>query len=161
MLNQIRVGVVGLGMGRHHIRQLQANPQATVAAISDIDASRLKLLQKEFQIPQTFTSAEEMFTKANLDAVVIATPNDTHAVLTIAAFEQDLHVLCEKPMALNTRQALQMQVACEKANKILMINMNYRFRPASWALKQQIVDGKEFRSGVSGFMKNPVRAVGP
>jgi predicted dehydrogenase len=61
--------------------------------------------------------------------------------LTIAAYEKGLHVLCEKPMAMNTKEAEQMLAASKKAGKNLMINFSYRFNDMSYALKQQVDAG--------------------
>lgn len=138
MHDKLKVGVIGLGMGSYHLKELLALPTVTVAAICDVDAARLAKFKQDFSIPQAFTNAETMFTQTPLDAVVIATPNKFHAPLTIRALELGQHVLCEKPMAMNTAEAEQMQRAAEKAGKRLMINLSFRFTPAAFALKRQV-----------------------
>ena len=95
----IRVGVVGLGMGRYHVDRYQANEQADLVALCDLDQTLLEKFKGLHPQVTTYTDYQEMFAKANLDAVSIALPNILHAEVTIAALRAGLHVLCEKPMA--------------------------------------------------------------
>lgn len=141
MKKRLKVGIIGLGMGRHHLEQIVENPNADAAAICDVDPEILAEMKQKYNVPLTFTDAETMYEKAKLDGVIIATPNKFHAPLAISAFKKKLHVLCEKPMATNTAEALQMQAAAEQAGKKLMINMSYRFTPAALALKHQVTQG--------------------
>lgn len=138
---KLRVGVVGLGIGRHHAKGYQADGRVELAALCDTNAERLKAAATEFNVPQTFSDAEEMFKKADLDAVSIATPNKFHAPLTMAALSRGLHVLCEKPMAMSAREAERMNAAAAKARRNLMINFSFRFNNMSHALKQQVDSG--------------------
>jgi len=138
---KIRIGVVGLGMGKGHIKGYQAHPGAEVAAICDLNEEALSKASKEFAIPGTYTDANKMFKEAGLDAVSIATPNVFHAPLTISALKAGLHVLCEKPMAMTVAESVQMEKAAKRAKKNLMINFSYRFSPMSFALKQQVDAG--------------------
>lgn len=142
MAKDLKFGVIGLGMGRHHLKCLVEHPGVTVPAICDVNAATLAAFQKEYQIKTGYADAEKMIAQEKLDGVVIATPNKFHAPLTIAAFEKNMHVLCEKPLAMNTGEALQMLAASKMAGKKFMINLSYRFTPAAHALKRQIEVGK-------------------
>lgn len=141
MNNKLRIGVIGLGMGRGHITGFQSHPKAEVIAICDIDEGRLEATGREFGIKKKFTDARKMFDEADLDAVSIATPNKFHAPLSIAALKSGLHVFCEKPMAMNTKEAEQMNHTAKSVGKNLMINFSYRFNEISYALKQQVDRG--------------------
>jgi predicted dehydrogenase len=141
MARALRVGVVGLGMGKGHVKSFREHPQVEVAAVCDLDADRLENARKEFGIAQVYRDAGKMFAKAGLDAVCIATPNKFHAPLTISALRSGLHVLCEKPMAMNEAEARQMKAESEKSGRTLMINFSYRFSQMSYALKQQVESG--------------------
>jgi predicted dehydrogenase len=141
MSGKLRMGVVGLGMGRAHIRGYQTHPQADMVAICDIDPKRLEAAATELAIPQRYAKIDEMFRCAELDAVSIAVPNKYHAPLTVAALQAGLHVLCEKPMAMSAREAERMNAAARKAKKNLMINFSFRFTDASYALKRQVEAG--------------------
>lgn len=141
MSRKLRLGVVGLGMGRGHVEGYQKDGRAEVAALSDVDEARLRAAGEKYGVSELFTDAGQMFRSAALDAVSIATPNKFHAPLTIAALTRGLHVLCEKPMAMNAREARRMLDAAEKAERNLMINFSYRFSTMSRALKHQVDSG--------------------
>lgn len=141
MKTGIRVGVTGLGMGYGHVKQLVANQNAEVVALCDKDEARLEQVASECNIPNIYSDFGKMLRSGGLDAVVIATPNKFHAPYTIAALKAGLHVFCEKPMAMNTREAEKMVAASAKAKKNLMINFSYRFSDMSYALKQQVDAG--------------------
>lgn len=139
--NTLRCGVIGLGVGRMHLDGYAKAPDAVIAAIADPNEERLKEFGAKYNLSALYTSAEEMLEKEGLDVVSIATPNSLHMPLTIAALESGAHVLCEKPMAMNTAEAEEMLAASRKANRRLMINFSYRFTPAAWGLKQQVESG--------------------
>jgi predicted dehydrogenase len=128
-------------MGSGHIDGYLKDDRVELAAICDLNEERLQAAGKKFAVDCLFTNAPEMFRTLDLDAVSIATPNKFHAPLTIAAFDKGLHVLCEKPMAMNAKEADQMLAASKKAGKNLMINFSYRFNDMSYALKQQVDAG--------------------
>jgi predicted dehydrogenase len=139
--SKLRVGVVGLGMGRNHAQQFAAHPKATVVAIADTDSKRLDELGAELKIEKRYTDAEEMIASESLDIVSIATPNKFHKPLTLAAFQAGAHVLCEKPMAMSAAEGRQMIAASRKAKRRLMINFSYRFTPQAWQLKKDVDTG--------------------
>jgi len=137
----IRVGVVGLGMGRAHIEGYRRHPGCEVVAIADVDAKRLAECGDKYGIAQRYADAAAMFREAELDAVSIAVPNKFHCPLTLAALRRGLHVLCEKPMAMTVAEAESMKRAADKAKRNLMLNFSFRFTNASFALKQQVAAG--------------------
>ncbi len=138
---RLRVGVIGLGIGRMHIEGWRQHPDAEVVAIADVDAARLVAVGDKFGIAQRHTSAQALLAAGGLDAVSICAPNHLHRPLTLAAFDAGLHVLCEKPMAMNADEGRQMLAAAQSAGKRLMINFSYRFSAASRALKSQVDAG--------------------
>ena len=140
-MTKLRVGVIGLGMGKGHIRGYATHPQAEVVAIADLNEQVLATVGDEYGINGRYTSAEQMLAEANLDVVSIATPNKFHKAYTLAAFAAGCHVLCEKPMAMNAAEGREMLAAAEKAGKRLMINFSYRFSEPSFALKAQVDSG--------------------
>ncbi len=140
-MKKLRVGVIGLGMGRSHIDGYQKHPQAELVAIADTDTARLEKIGAERGIASRYTSALKMIQRENLDIVSVVTPNKFHKPLTLAAFKAGCHVLCEKPMAMNAAEAREMLAASRKARKRLMINFSYRFTDQSWALKKEVESG--------------------
>jgi predicted dehydrogenase len=77
-----------------------------------------------------------MIQDPDLDAVIVAATNTTHAEMTIAALEAGKHVLCEKPMATSLKDAQRMIEAAEQSNKQLMIAHNQRLEPAHQKAKE-------------------------
>lgn len=138
---RLRVGVVGLGIGRNHIEGWREHPAVDVVAIADADANRLAEIGNRYGIEGRYASAEAMLAAAKLDAISICTPNKFHAPIALAAFEAGCHVLCEKPMALSAAEGRQMLAAAKRAGKRLMINFSYRFSTQSRALKAQVDAG--------------------
>ena len=133
----LRVGIIGLGIGRMHIEGWRQHPGTQVVAIADTDAERLNAVGEQFGIAARYTDALTMMAAEKLDVVSVCTPNKFHKDLSIAALESGSHVLCEKPMAMNAAEGRDMLRAAERAGKRLMINFSYRFSAQSQALKAQ------------------------
>jgi len=134
---RLRVGVIGLGIGRMHIEGWRQHPQVDVVAIADTDEKRLDAVGEQFGIAACYTDPLAMLGEAGLDVVSVCTPNKFHHGLTLAALQAGCHVLCEKPMAMNAAEARAMLEAARAAGKRLMINFSYRFSAQSQALKAQ------------------------
>lgn len=140
---KLRCGVVGLGIGQMHISNYQSCPYADLVAICDINPVRLKDVGDKFKIPEEkrYISITEMLAKEHLDVCSIAVPNHLHKPLTIEALEAGCHVLCEKPMAMNSAEAQEMVDTAKKLGKRLMIDFSYRTSEQSVALKKAVDDG--------------------
>lgn len=137
----IRAGVIGLGMGRHHAQQYDASPNAELVAICDVDEKRLAEYKQIYPRAEAYTDYQEMLAKANLDAVSVALPNVLHDTVSIAALEAGVHVLCEKPMAVNAERAKAMLEAARRTGRKLMIHFNYRYTPTAQFLKRYVEEG--------------------
>ncbi|MBQ6998456.1 MAG: Gfo/Idh/MocA family oxidoreductase [Clostridia bacterium] len=125
---KVRIGMIGAGnIANTHIKNYMNIADAEVVAICDINPERLKMTAKEFGIEKTFNSADEMLANVELDAADVCVWNCNHAECTIKALEAGLHVLCEKPMAYNTEQAIKMKEVADKMGKLLMIGFTMRF----------------------------------
>lgn len=138
---RLRVGVVGLGIGRMHIDGWRRHPQVDVVAIADTDAQRLAQVGEQFGIAQRHASLEAMLDAQALDVVSICTPNKFHKDLTLKALAAGCHVLCEKPMAMSAAEGREMLEAARRAERRLMINFSFRFTAQSRALKAQVDAG--------------------
>jgi predicted dehydrogenase len=143
-MSQLRIGIVGAGSiaRARHIPLLQAHPDATVVAISDVSREAIDRATMEFNIPFGYTDYQEMFEQENLDAISICTPNKFHAPVAIAALQKGLHVLCEKPMALNAAEGREMVRVAKETGKILMIAYRYRWQARAQAAKRVIDSGE-------------------
>lgn len=139
---KIKVGIVGLGIGRLHLSNYLKCKNVEVIAICDINKERLIRTKEEFNIPYAFENYEDLLSIDEISVVSICTPNYLHKSMTIEALRAGKHVLCEKPMALNAQEAREMVDEAKKVNKKLMINFNQRFYPESRFLKEQIANGE-------------------
>jgi len=134
-MDDVKVGVIGLGMGRAHLKGYEASPNAQVVALCDINEELLGRVLKERPNVRGFTDYGEMLAMRELQAVSVALPNYLHAPVTIAALEAGKHVLCEKPMAMNAAEAEEMKATAERTGRILMMDYNMRYMASAATLK--------------------------
>lgn len=111
------------------IPAFQNHPRTQVVAVSSGRAERAAKTAKDLGIPAHYTDFEEMLDKEKPDLVSIATPPDLHCPMTLAALSRGIHVLCEKPFAMNLDEARRMKDAAGKANVVAMIDYEFRFLP--------------------------------
>jgi predicted dehydrogenase len=138
----LKVGIVGSGIGRFHIRSYQMLPaEAEVVALCDVDEKRLTEIADEFHIPQRYTDYKELFSSGEVEAVSICLPNSLHAPVSIAALEAGLHVLCEKPLAENAASGQKIVEAAAKASSKFMMCFNRRYRADIRWMKQVLNEG--------------------
>lgn len=122
MSNKVKIGIIGVGgISEAHITSYLNNPEVELYAFCDINEERLKAKGERFGITRLFTDVNEMVALPELDAVSVCTWNSAHKECTIAALNAGKHVLCEKPMAMNSKEAEEMKAAAEKNGKLLMI----------------------------------------
>ena len=122
MQKKTNVGVVGLGWGARHIACLVNNQNAEVVAVCARNAVKAREVANTYGIGTVYTDYREMLAKAGLDAVVVATPDDLHYQMVNEALDSRLHVLCEKPLALDAGQAAEL---CKKADEIGVKHMTF------------------------------------
>lgn len=133
----LKFGVAGAGvMGRNHARVLSDIRDVEVSAIFDPDAAVSDGVAALYGA-QTFTTADA-FVAAGLDAAVVATPNRTHADLSVALLEAGVHVLVEKPIAATVEDAQRIIDAAKANDRVLMVGQVERFNPAVEAVKRAI-----------------------
>jgi len=139
----LKVGVVGAGgIAGAHIKQLQTIEDVEVHAICDIREGVAQERAEEFGIPKVFKSYKDLLKLKELDAVSVCTPNFFHAEPTIAALKAGKHVIVEKPMAMNVREAKAMVDAAKKTRKVLVVGFQLRYSPNAQMLKRAVDDGQ-------------------
>lgn len=141
--DKLRVGIIGIGAFSvfSHVHQLRETGKAEIVAVSRRDPERLAMAQKAFNIPEIYTDWREMLEKANLDAVVVSTPDHVHAQQTLTALDRGLHVLVEKPMALTSRDAWTMVDAAKKSGHVLMVGYLIRLQGIWQRVKRALEEG--------------------
>ena len=128
-MKKLKVAVIGVGnISYFHIINYVSNPNTELVAFCDINPDTLKRRGEEFNVTNLFTDYNEMFQKMpEIDLVSVCTWNNAHAPASIAALNAGKHVLCEKPMAMNAKEAQAMQEAAEKNKRILQVGFVRRF----------------------------------
>jgi len=104
---QIGLGFIGLGgMGRYHLSAFLRRPEVRVVALCDVDRRHLEEAASQVEAPGLYTTGDfrRLLERADVDAVVIATPDHWHALIAIAAAEAGKDIYCEKPLTLTVAE---------------------------------------------------------
>lgn len=112
------------------------------AAIASRDVDNAKRTAEELNIGTAYGSYEELLADDSLDVIYIPLPNHLHREWTIRAAEAGKHILCEKPLALNEREAAEMAEACAEAGVLLSEAFMYRYHPRYQMIKDIIDSGQ-------------------
>jgi len=140
-MDQLRVAVIGCGnVSSVHLAAAAGSPHAQLMAVCDTKPERARSAGEKHGVP-FYTDYREVLAQKP-DVVHIFTPHHTHAEITIAACEQGINVLTEKPMAVSLRDADRMIKAAEQNNVTLGVIFQNRYNPASAAVKQAVAAGR-------------------
>jgi predicted dehydrogenase len=143
----VRIGIVGAGLwGAMHARAYAQNSRVELAAVCDLDKNRASRLAQQYGIPKIFTSFEDM-RHEELDGVSVATPDDAHTAVVLAAAARGWHILVEKPLATSLADCQAMIDAANQAGVILMVDWHNRWNPPIYAA------WKAARSGELGELR--------
>jgi predicted dehydrogenase len=141
-MQELKIGIVGLGFGQHHVHTLANMPGVRIAAVADMKIEfpcGLEAYAARYGA-RGYRQAEEMIEKEDLDAVSICTsPKFRDAVITAAA-RKSLAMFIEKPWAVNLAQARQLADICRQHNACVMVGFSFRFHPVVTRLKQLMDD---------------------
>ena len=139
----VRLAVIGTGgMANCHAENFRKNPACRIVAACDVDAARVKAFAEKHKVPQTFASAEDLLEGAEFDAVTVVTPDAFHAPVALLCLKAGKHVLCEKPLAVNYKDAKKMADAAKRAGVVNMVNFSYRDWPCIQAAAAAIRRGE-------------------
>ncbi|HZO88730.1 MAG TPA: Gfo/Idh/MocA family oxidoreductase [Chthonomonadaceae bacterium] len=157
MSARVRVGVVGTSWYADwmHLPSLKSRPEAEIAALCGRNRERAAALAAKYSIPRIFSNYQEMIGQADLDALVVAAPDDLHYPITMQALEAGLHVLCEKPLALTVAQAGEMARKAEASGVRNMVFFTSRWLPTHRYLKELVAEGfigRCFHCSIQHFM---------
>ena len=143
-MSVLRWSLIGAGdIARKRIAPaLRDSPNCDFVAVSRQKAKLAEEFAREFGAQKWFADWREMLMDKEIDAVYIATPVYLHCEQTVAAAEAGKHVLCEKPMALNTKECDEMIAACKANNVKLGIAYYRRFYPVIARIRQLIESGR-------------------
>ena len=139
---KIQTGVVGCGYwGPKHIRVCHELPEAKLVAVCDTDEPKLQQVKTQYSYVKTTSSYRDLLDEG-IEAVIIATPVNTHFNLAKQALLHDKHVLIEKPITSTSREAAELVELAEKRNLVLMVGHTYEYHPAVNFLREIIKNGE-------------------
>jgi len=156
MAREVRWGIIGLGsIANRVLKGFKATPPAStrVVAVGSRNAKKSSDFAKEFGIPRSYSSYEDVISDPNVDLIYVALPNHLHKPWTLKAIKAGKHVLCEKPFAMNLAEAAEMIAAAKKKGVFLMEAFMYRTHPQMAMLKDLVRKGAigEVRMIKAGF----------
>ncbi len=138
-MDKVRFGVIGTNFITDRvIAGARKDRRFVLAAVCSRNQETAEAFARRHGIPRMFTSPEEMAVSPYIDAVYIATPNFTHAGLAVLFMSRGKHVLCEKPLASNAREARQMAEASGRYGVTLMEAMKTTVEPNFLAVRQAL-----------------------
>jgi predicted dehydrogenase len=139
-IHSLRAGVIGTGfIGPVHVEALR-RLGVTVTAICDVADLGAKAAAR-LAIPEAFADYRELLASPEVDVVHITTPNRFHCAMALAALQAGKHVVCEKPLAMNTRETARIVQAARATKRLFAVNYNVRFYPAVLTLRRLVERG--------------------
>ncbi len=131
MNKKVNIGVIGTSWWAElvFLPVLQNYERANLIAVCGRNQDRANEIAEKYKILEVYSDYREMIQHAQLDAIVIATPDDTHYEITIAALDAGLHVLCEKPIANNVDDAREMVIKAEAVGVKHMVMYTHHWFP--------------------------------
>ena len=139
-MEKIKVGVIGCGgiANGKHMPSIKSLGDVEIVAFCDIIKEKAEESKKNFgtEDAKVYTDYKELLKDDSIVAVHVCTPNRSHSFITVDALHAGKHVICEKPMAINTAEAKKMVDAAKETGKILTIGYQNRYRTDSAYLKR-------------------------
>lgn len=143
-MERTRVGVIGLGGIAQlvHLPILSKLETVKLVSVAEINKNRLKTVGEKYPGTKQYVDFREMISSDDLDAVIIATPTDTHEMIALECLDGKKNILIEKPVARNLKEAKEIALAAKKVKKVAMVGMNSRFRPDTMLLRSIVNSGE-------------------
>lgn len=154
-MEKLRILVLGLGFfGKNWMREVSACAECELAGVVAKHPDLLAAVGEDFRIPvqRRFATIREGLDGAKAHAVVVALPEMVHTEAIVAALERGLHILTEKPLAMNMAEAAEIVRAARRSPaSVVMVDQNYRWRPHTRTLRQAVRDGRIGTIGSVGY----------
>lgn len=138
---KLRLAVVGCGAVAtiHHLPAIALSERVEAAVLVDADAGRARALAERFGVPEVATDFKDL--PGKVDAAVVALPNNLHAPVSVELLRRGVHVLVEKPMAMNVRECDEMIAAAGEGRAVLAVGLDFRFFDSSLLVRNLLKDG--------------------
>ena len=144
-MKKFRVGIIGTGGISHcHMagyKALEAEGRVEIVAACDINEPKLLAYCEKYNIPHHYTDCKEMMKNEQLDCVSVCTWNSAHKECTITALRGGANVLCEKPMAMNAKEAQEMMDTAKACGKLLQLGFVRRFGEDADTVRKLVDEG--------------------
>jgi predicted dehydrogenase len=139
--SKLRVAVVGCGAVAtiHHLPALSLSEHAEAVVLVDADARRARALAERFGVKDVASDYGDL--PGQVDAAIVALPNSLHAPVSIELLRRGVHVLVEKPMAVNVRECDEMIAAAQQGRTVLAAGLDFRFFDSSLWVRDLLRDG--------------------
>jgi predicted dehydrogenase len=145
-MSVLGIGVIGCGhWGPNHVRVFSQLRDSRVVACADLDAKRLEVIREQHPQVQVFPDYHEMLKLAEVDAVVVAAPTRVHYGVVKAALQANKHVLCEKPLCTDAREATELVELARARQRVLMTGHVFLFNSGIVKLKELVSNGDSGR----------------
>lgn len=141
-MQQLRAGVIGLGVGEAHLRSYRSVPDVAVQAICDIDPARLEDVGARYDVAERHSDYRRITEHPDIDVVSICSYDNVHAEQVISALDHGKHVMVEKPVTLHPRESEAVYRALEKSGRYITSNLILRKSPRFEELKRMIAAGE-------------------
>jgi predicted dehydrogenase len=140
---RIRTGIAGAGfIGPVHIEALRRLGFVDVVALTDVSMKIAEDVCTRLSVPRAYDDYERMLNESEIDVVHICTPNHLHYPMAEAAILAGKHVVCDKPLAMNSKQGRELIALAKKHSVLAACNFNIRYYPLIHQIKDMIVSGK-------------------
>lgn len=146
-MDKVKIGIIGIGnMGSGHCNTILEGRagELELVAVADLKETRREWARQTLpESVEIFEDGDSLITSGVCDAVLIATPHYAHPTLAVKAFENGLHVMCEKPAGVYTKQVREMNEAAAKTDRVFAMMFNQRTNHVYRKMKE-IVDSGEY-----------------
>jgi predicted dehydrogenase len=156
----LRVAIMGLGSyGSRVAEAMQTSQRAKLVGVISGTPAKVKAWQGKYNIPEkncyNYDNFDQIKNNRDIDAVYIITPNGLHRDQAIRVAKAGKHVICEKPMAINAKEAQEMVAACQQAKVKLLVGYRMHFEPKTLEVVRMRQAGEfgkiKFFQGLCGF----------
>jgi predicted dehydrogenase len=139
---QFNVAVIGAGgIGQDHLASFKLHPSARVVALAEVSPVRGREAAERFGVPELVVDYRELLGRADIDVISIALPNYLHASVALDALRAGKHVMLDKPMATNARDAAKLLAEAKRRGVLFMVGQNFRFNADTQTARQVVERG--------------------
>ncbi|HMD60902.1 MAG TPA: Gfo/Idh/MocA family oxidoreductase [Opitutaceae bacterium] len=136
------VAVIGAGaIGNDHLASFRQHPSARVVAIAEVSPERGREAAERYSVPELETDYRTLLKRSDIDIFSIALPNYLHARVALDALKAGKHVMLDKPMSTNARDAARLVAEAKRQGVLLMVGQNFRFNQETQTARQIVEKG--------------------